>query len=84
MHIHGAQLNPALQFDAVCAAQRKQAKREAAATRRKLAEAASKLREGRVENVWSTSARQEDAEDDSKAKSSQPEFREVLAALLMR
>ncbi|MGA2003150.1 MAG: hypothetical protein ABSG70_07205 [Terriglobales bacterium] len=84
MHIRGAQLNPALQFDAVCAAQRAEAKREAAATRRKLTEAASKLRGGGVENIWDVWARQENSEDHPSKKKNQQTFGELLASFLMR
>ncbi|MGD0413790.1 MAG: hypothetical protein ABSA80_00415 [Terriglobales bacterium] len=43
MHVHANQINPNTQFDAVCAAERAAANREAARTRKKLSEFASKL-----------------------------------------
>jgi hypothetical protein len=43
MHVHANQINPNTQFDNVCAAARAEANREAARTRKKLSEFASKL-----------------------------------------
>jgi hypothetical protein len=43
MHVHANQINPNTQFDAVCASARAEANREAARTRKKLSEFASKL-----------------------------------------
>jgi hypothetical protein len=43
MHVHANPIIPNTQFDAVCAAARAEASREAARTRKKLSEFASKL-----------------------------------------
>ncbi len=43
MRVHANQINPNTQFDAVCAAARAEANREAARTRKKLSAFASKL-----------------------------------------
>ncbi|MGA9977540.1 MAG: hypothetical protein WBQ08_02700 [Candidatus Sulfotelmatobacter sp.] len=43
MHVHPSQINPNAQLDALYAAEKAAAKREAARTRRKLSEFASKL-----------------------------------------
>jgi len=43
MHVHANQINPNTQFDAVCSAAKAEANREAARTRKKLSEFASKL-----------------------------------------
>ncbi len=66
MHVHGPQANPNLQFLAACAAQQAQRNREAAAVRKKLMEAASKLAGGSEDDTWSVRSRQENAEGQSK------------------
>ena len=43
MHVHPSQINPNAQLDALYAAEKAAAKREAARTRKKLSESASKL-----------------------------------------
>ena len=99
MHIHGAQLNRGFQLDAAYAAQQAQAKREAAAVRKKLMESASKLASGSGAN-WNIRARQDNSEGRSKRKNEQegnekpgaeqeqaasfPRFGELLASLLIR
>lgn len=100
MHVHGPQLNPNAQFDAVCAAQRAQADREAAAIRKKLMESASKLAGSSGANIWSIRAQQENAEGRPKQKHEQEggekggaeqenpacftQFGELLASFLIR
>ena len=53
MHIHFNQSNPNAQFQAAYAAQQAEARREAAAVRKKLTEFASKLAAAADEGIWS-------------------------------
>lgn len=68
MHIHGPQVNPNIQFMAAYAARQAQAKREAAAVRKKLMESASKLAGGSAEDTLTVRARQENADGQSKKR----------------
>ena len=52
MHAHITQTNPNAQLDAAYTAQQAQARRDAAATRKKLTEFASKLSAASDENIW--------------------------------
>jgi hypothetical protein len=73
MHIHGNQLNPNIQLNALDAAERAAAQREAAETRRKLREFAAKVAgEGGCEEdcVVKLGARQE-PQDQTKQQNSQ-------------
>ncbi len=72
MRVHGNQINPYAQLDALYAAEKAAAKREAARTRKKLAEFASKLAADAGEDcVVQVGARDESHEQSAQNQQSQ-------------